>query len=93
MRLRRSSSDGPGLARVRHGQASATSTPTATSRPPASTRQAAAHRDWEVRADRVNQRFKELAGEDFTVKDMRTWTATVLAAIEYAARDVPSSRL
>ncbi|WP_156758683.1 hypothetical protein [Actinokineospora pegani] len=46
-----------------------------------------------MRADRVNQRFKELAGEDFTVKDMRTWTATVLAAIEYAARDVPSSRL
>ncbi|WP_424187415.1 DNA topoisomerase IB [Actinokineospora sp. G85] len=51
-----------------------------------------AHRDWEVRADVVNQRFKELAGEDFTVKDMRTWSATVLAATEYAAREPPSSK-
>jgi DNA topoisomerase I len=45
----------------------------------------------EVHAQEVNERFKELAGDEFTVKDMRTWTATVLAATEFAARDRPSS--
>ncbi|GAA3013874.1 DNA topoisomerase IB [Actinokineospora diospyrosa] len=46
----------------------------------------------EIRADDVNERFKELAGDDFTVKDMRTWTATVLAATEFAAYDGPPSK-
>jgi DNA topoisomerase-1 len=45
----------------------------------------------EVHAQDVNERFKELAGEEFTVKDMRTWTATVLAATEFAARELPGS--
>ncbi|OLR92045.1 DNA topoisomerase IB [Actinokineospora bangkokensis] len=51
-----------------------------------------AHNGYEVHADDVNERFKQLAGSDFTVKDMRTWTATVLAATEYAAHDLPSSK-
>lgn len=46
----------------------------------------------ELRARDVNERFKELAGEEFTVKDMRTWTATVLAATEFAAQDPPKSQ-
>lgn len=46
----------------------------------------------EVRADDVNERFKELAGESFTVKDMRTWNATVLAAIAFAGAEPPKSQ-
>lgn len=45
----------------------------------------------ELRAHDVNDRFKQLAGEEFTVKDMRTWTATVLAAAEFAGREPPRS--
>jgi DNA topoisomerase IB len=38
-------------------------------------------RDWhEVHADDVNARFQELVGDGFSVKDLRTWNATVLAA-------------
>ncbi|RLK54275.1 DNA topoisomerase IB [Actinokineospora cianjurensis] len=50
------------------------------------------HRDGEIHAGEVNERFKEFAGDDFTVKDMRTWTATVLAATEFAAYDGPPSK-
>lgn len=32
----------------------------------------------ELRSVEVNERFKELAGEEFTVKDLRTWHAAVL---------------
>ncbi|MFD2418830.1 DNA topoisomerase IB [Amycolatopsis pigmentata] len=39
----------------------------------------------EVRAEQINERFKELAGEEFTAKDLRTWHATVLAAATCAA--------
>jgi len=35
----------------------------------------------EVHAADVNARFKQLAGDDYTVKDLRTWHATVLAAV------------
>ncbi|MDQ3403282.1 MAG: DNA topoisomerase IB [Actinomycetota bacterium] len=45
----------------------------------------------ELKADEVRERFKGFAGERFTVKDMRTWTATVLAAVEFAARERPGS--
>jgi DNA topoisomerase IB len=45
----------------------------------------------EVRAEDVNARFKELAGDDCTAKDLRTWTATVLAAAAFAAVDPPTS--
>jgi DNA topoisomerase IB len=46
----------------------------------------------ELRAQDVNERFKELAGNEFTVKDMRTWTATVLAAVEFACCAAPTSQ-
>jgi DNA topoisomerase IB len=53
------------------------------SRPPG-TERLLTYRDddgWrEVRAADVNARFKELAGDGYTVKDLRTWHATVLAA-------------
>ncbi len=49
-------------------------------------------RTWhEVHAADINERFKELAGEDCTAKDLRTWTATVLAAAAFAVADKPSS--
>jgi len=50
-------------------------------------------RTWhEVHAADINERFKELAGEDCTAKDLRTWNATVLAAAAFAAADPPSSK-
>lgn len=39
----------------------------------------------EVHADQINERFKEIAGDEFTGKDLRTWHATVLAAAAFAA--------
>ena len=43
-------------------------------------------RDWvDVRTDDLNAAVKELAGEEFTCKDLRTWNATVLAAVTLAA--------
>lgn len=38
----------------------------------------------EVRADDLNERFRELVGDDFSVKDVRTWHGTVLAAENFA---------
>src|SRR5690606_17176101 len=35
----------------------------------------------DVTSDDVNAYLRELAGEDFTAKDFRTWAGTVLAAI------------
>lgn len=35
----------------------------------------------DVTASDVNAYFKELAGDEYTVKDLRTWGATVLAAV------------
>jgi len=46
----------------------------------------------EVRADDLNARFKELAGDDYTVKDLRTWHGTVLAAAAFADADPAVSR-
>jgi DNA topoisomerase I len=44
-------------------------------------------RSWhDVRAEDLNAAVKELAGEDYTCKDLRTWNATVLAAVTLAAR-------
>jgi DNA topoisomerase IB len=39
----------------------------------------------ELHAEDVNMRFKEIVGQRYTVKDLRTWNATVLAAAELAA--------
>jgi DNA topoisomerase IB len=46
----------------------------------------------EIHADDVNERFRELVGEDFSVKDLRTWTATVLAAAILAGMPAPTSK-
>ena len=40
-----------------------------------------------MRADDLNARFKELVGDDYTVKDLRTWHGTVLAAAAFADAD------
>jgi DNA topoisomerase-1 len=45
----------------------------------------------EVRAPTVNARFKELVGDQYTVKDLRTWHATVFAASFLARREQPTS--
>jgi DNA topoisomerase-1 len=42
-------------------------------------------RGWvDVRSDEINLYIKEISGEDFSAKDFRTWTATVLAAVALA---------
>lgn len=46
----------------------------------------------EVQAPQVNEYFKALAGDDFTVKDLRTWQATVRAAVFLAQVPEPSGR-
>ena len=49
----------------------------------------------DLRADDINSRIKELAGDEFTAKDLRTWSATVLAAVSLAAAcssGTPTSR-
>jgi DNA topoisomerase IB len=46
----------------------------------------------EVHAREINERFTELAGEEFTAKDLRTWNATVLAAVAFADTEPPASR-
>ena len=40
-----------------------------------------------VAADDLNARFKELVGDEYTVKDLRTWHGTVLAAAAFADAD------
>ena len=54
-------------------------------------------REWvDVRSQDLNTAVKELAGEQYTCKDLRTWNATVLAAVTLAAlaaeNGVPSSQ-
>ena len=44
-----------------------------------------------VRAEDVNERLRELAGEEFSAKDLRTWHATVLAAVLVANEGPPPS--
>lgn len=44
-----------------------------------------------VHAEDVNDRFKELVGDQYAVKDLRTWNATVLAAAALASQPVPRS--
>ena len=46
----------------------------------------------DVKSDEVNAYLKDLSGGDFSAKDFRTWTATVLAAIALATngRDAAS---
>lgn len=46
----------------------------------------------EVHADDLNSRFRELVGEEFSVKDLRTWHGTVLAAEAFAMAREPTSK-
>ena len=49
----------------------------------------------DVCAEDINARLKELAGDEFSAKDLRTWNATVLAAVALAAGaagGVPTSK-
>jgi DNA topoisomerase I len=46
----------------------------------------------EVHADDINRRLQEIVGPDFTAKDLRTWHATVLAAVSVAGHERPSSQ-
>jgi DNA topoisomerase IB len=46
----------------------------------------------EIHADDLNARFRELVGEEFTVKDLRTWHGTVLAAEGFAIAREPTSK-
>ena len=45
----------------------------------------------DVRSSDVNAYLKEVAGEDFSAKDFRTWHGTVLAAVALAGREAPRS--
>jgi DNA topoisomerase I len=41
----------------------------------------------DIHADDLNSRFKEIVGDDYSVKDLRTWHGTVLAATAFAGAD------
>jgi DNA topoisomerase I len=45
-----------------------------------------------VHAEDVNARLQEIVGPDFTAKDLRTWHATVLAAVIIAGHEPPTSK-
>lgn len=45
-----------------------------------------------VHAEDVNARLQEIVGPDFTAKDLRTWHATVLAAVIIAGHERPKSK-
>jgi DNA topoisomerase-1 len=46
----------------------------------------------ELHADDLNARFKELVGDEYTVKDLRTWHGTVLSAAAFADADPPVNK-
>jgi len=46
----------------------------------------------DLHADDINARFKELVGDDYSVKDLRTWHGTVLAAQAFVDADPPGSK-
>jgi DNA topoisomerase IB len=46
----------------------------------------------EVHADDLNDRFRQLVGDEFSVKDLRTWHGTVLAAEAFAIAREPTSK-
>lgn len=49
--------------------------------------------DWrDIRAEDLNARFKELVGAEYTVKDLRTWHGTVLAAAAFVDTDPPVNK-
>ena len=49
--------------------------------------------DWvDIHAEDLNTRFKELVGDAYTVKDLRTWHGTVLAAVAFVDADPPVNK-
>jgi DNA topoisomerase-1 len=49
--------------------------------------------EWtDIHADDLNARFKELVGDEYTVKDLRTWHGTVLAATAFVDADPPVNK-
>ncbi len=49
--------------------------------------------DWrDIHSDDLNARFKELVGAEYTVKDLRTWHGTVLAAAAFVDTDPPVNK-
>ncbi len=49
--------------------------------------------EWaDIHADDLNARFKELVGDEYTVKDLRTWHGTVLAAAAFVDTDPPVNK-
>jgi DNA topoisomerase-1 len=46
----------------------------------------------DLHADDLNVRFKELVGEEYTVKDLRTWHGTVLGAAAFVDADPPVNK-
>jgi DNA topoisomerase I len=46
----------------------------------------------ELHAEDLNARFKELVGVEYTVKDLRTWHGTVLAAAAFVDADPPANK-
>jgi DNA topoisomerase I len=46
----------------------------------------------DIRSDDLNARFKEMVGDQYSVKDLRTWHGTVLAAAAFADADPPVSQ-
>lgn len=45
-----------------------------------------------VRSEEINERIKELVGAEFSAKDLRTWNATVHAAVIFAEMERPTSK-
>ena len=49
--------------------------------------------EWaDLHADDLNARFKQLVGDEYTVKDLRTWHGTVLAAAAFVDTDPPVNK-
>jgi DNA topoisomerase I len=49
--------------------------------------------EWrDIHSDDLNTRFKELVGAEYTVKDLRTWHGTVLAAAAFVDTDPPVNK-
>jgi DNA topoisomerase I len=46
----------------------------------------------DIHSDDLNARFKELVGAEYTVKDLRTWHGTVLAAAAFVDADPPVNK-
>jgi DNA topoisomerase-1 len=46
----------------------------------------------EIHSDDLNVRFKELVGAEYSVKDLRTWHGTVLAAAAFVDADPPVNK-